>query len=703
MSRLNIRIKEFSALIIILIIILPQIIILVPLSLDVPLKSNAQWPYSMRTDFNRTIDLFADFNATAGYRQRQGIYLNDSKLSNGLDAQAVRVYLNLSVNEQKIRDSLSRLYDLGHGSDFTLNPLVRIMYLDLNRSVLSSELKDNMSDAFGKTFYWYEELNEINEIIWTENHQILYHSAELLVGQLYPNDTFTVSGMTGDDHVAHATPLIKKWLDVRGQIGFTEWHSNTYLRFDIAALLNLVDFAMDPEIVYKSAMVLDQIAFGFANNYFQGIYATSHGRAYDRSKVGESQFSKADRDGTTEAAWIMLGIGEHSSSDINKAASALATSDHYAPPPVLEVIANDTRLYHEHKERNSIYLDEGPSYNLTYTEEDLMFWWSMSAPMAPQVIEASFDFIEKYNVDPWTIIGPQLLMDFMKVSAFLHGQSLSEYSESLKLITEGVALEAANIYTYRTPYYQLSGAQDHQKGMDSMQEHIWQASLDNETFIYTNSPGGITKDFEQLWCGGWMPRATLHKNLGVVQYDRETMPLEGELLIFLLNLFTGNKFYQHAYFPCWAFDEVRYSGKWTFGVKNNSYIALYSYEPTWWENNYELRVKGYKNCWIVELGSIENYSSFDEFVMAIQQAPIVVAPQAIGYNVQYTSPSQGVVNVAWDGPMQVNGSNVDLGPYPRYDNAYCYQEFGTEQTIIELGNQRLSLFFHNSSRIFQEW
>ncbi len=699
---LNNKIKKASAIFILIIVFTPQIFILIPLESDTSLSSTAQWVYSMRTDFNRTIDLFADFNATAGYRQRQAVYLNDSKLSNSLDAQAVRVYLNLSVNEATIRNSLLRLLGLEHLLDFNLNPLVRIMYLDLNRSVLSSELKDNISDAFGKTFYWYEELNEIDDqIIWTENHQILFHSAELLVGQLYPNDTFTVSGMTGDDHVAHATPLLKRWLDIRGQIGFTEWHSTTYLRFDVAALLNLVDFAMDPEIVYKSAMILDQIAFGFANNFFQEGYATSAGRCYDGDKVAESP-STVDRDSNAEAAWIMLGIGKHVPSNINKAATALATSDHYAPPPVLEAIANDTRAYYEHKERTSIYLDEGPSYNITYTEEDLMFWWSMSAPMAPQVIQQSFDFISNNNVDPWTIMGPPILMDFLEVSAFLHGQTLGEYSESLKLLTEGVALEATNIYTYRTPYYQLSGAQDHQKGMDSMQEHIWQATLDNETWVFTNSPGGITKDFDQEWMGGWMPRATLHKNMGVIQYDRELMPIEGELIIFILNLISDNKFYQHAYFPRWAFDEVRYDDKWVFGRKNDSYIALYSYEPTWWENNYELRVWGYKNCWIVELGSIENYTSFDEFVLAIQQAPLVVTPQTLGYNVRYTSPSQGVVSVAWDGPMSVNGTSVDLGPYPRYDNPYCYQEFGTKQTVIQHGTMRLGLYFNNNSRQYQE-
>ena len=319
--------------------------------------------------------------------------------------------------------------------------------------------------------------------------------------------------------------------------------------------------------------------------------------------------------------------------------------------------------------------------------------------LSSEIIELSFNMIDYYDLDPMTVCGPQFLIDFLKISAFLHGMSLSEYSDTLRLLTRGIPYETANTYTYRTPRYQLSGAQDHQKGMSGWQEHIWQATLDEHAYVFTNSPGTITKEWVEF-VGGWRPRATLYKNVGVIQYDREVMPFEGELVVFLINLFMGNKFYQHAYFPRWAFDEVRQSGGWVFGVKNDSYVALYSYQPTWWENNYELRVWGYKNAWIVELGSIDEYASFDQFVTTIQQAQLTVVPQAMGYSVCYDSPSQGLVTVAWDGPMNVNGTNIDLGPYPRFDNDYCYQEFGTKSLVIQFETETLELDFENVTRTY---
>ncbi|MCP4762186.1 MAG: hypothetical protein GY870_10420 [archaeon] len=661
-----------------------------------PQASEDWWDYSMIESLNSSINLFSDFNATSGFKARQQIYLEGANTSEGKDAQNVRVYLNnTNINETNLLNSLNRIYNYKDCLDFDLNSLLRLIYLDLDRNILSTNIKNNISDAFGKCKYWYDEPSEDTMIYYTENHQILYHTAELLIGQLYPNDTFTNNGKNGTWHMNHAKPLVNRWLDWKGQFGFSEWHSNTYLEEDITALVNLVDFSNDTEIATKAAMVLDLIAFGFFNNYFNGTYATSHGRAYDSKKVGTSLDDPPNRDSTSEAAWIMLGIGKHdNNSKSSNAACALATSDNYAPPPILEDIANDTITTFEHWERNNIDFSEGPKYDIGYTEDDMMFWWESSGPMAPETIEVSFDMIEKYGIDPNTLCGPQLLVDFLKGSAFIHGQTLSEYSKSLEIITKGVCLESADIYTYRTPYYQLSGAQDHMKGMNSMQEHIWQATLGEYAFVYANSPTGLTHGFNQNWMGGILPRATLYKNVGIIQYDRESLPLEGEIALYALNLFTGMKFDQHAYFPQWAFDEVLLDQEgWTFGRKGDGYIGLYSFKPTSWVEDYELRIKGRKNAWITELGSIEEYGNFNNFTNSIKNSEIIVIPEELGYDISYESPTQGVITVSWDDPLIVKGSEIDLGPYPRFNNTFCEQNFGTDITHITYNSQSLDLNF----------
>lgn len=654
------------------------------------------WDYTTRTYYPRNVDMFKDFNATDGFRLRQETFLNNSINNNGLNAQASRIYLNKSVNNGTIENTIEDLEDPEDLSDFTWSSIVRLLYLDRNKSLIDADVKDRVIKAMGNAKYWFTESTTINDdIIFTENHQILCHTAEYLMGQMFPNDTFPYSGMTGNQHEALGKYRILKWLDWRARLGFQEWNSNNYLNPDIASLVNLVDFAMDSEIVNKSAMVLDMIAFGFACNYFKNRFAVSQGRCYDDRRVVTSG------DGISEAAWIMLGLGEHQSSEGNDRASVtLATSDYYAPPPILEMIAQNASQNFEHKERHSIYMSEGEKYGIKYTAEDINFWWGMSAPMAPRTIQVSFDLLKKYSINPNTMLGPQILVDFLQVMAFLKGLSLRQYSETLSAITRGVTLQTANIYTYRTPYYQLSGAQDHMKGMDGMQEHIWQASLSDYAYVFTNSPGGLTKNFNQLYMGGWKPRGTFYKNMGVIQYDREPMPIEGEILVFLLNVIGGMKFYQHAYFPKSEFDEVYLTDKWSMGSKDGGYVALYSHEPTYWASDYELRVNSIKNVWIIELGSVAEYGSFENFKTEMLAINMEIIPESVGYDVKYTSPSQGAVSVSWDDPFYVGGGLIDLGDYKRFDNQYCQQEFGTDETYINFGNETLTLNFNNCSRVY---
>jgi len=657
--------------------------------------NNVQWEYSMRTTFVRNFDMFEHFNATDGYRTRQDIYLNGSVYNEGLYAQASRIYMNYSVNNDTLISSRSKIYTYEDCMDFRINTYIRMLYLNINKTILSGTTLDKIVDALGETKYWHSEPSEDSAIFTTENHQILYHTSELLVGQLFPNDTFTNSDMTGNEKVAHATPLVKQWLNWRGQFGFSEWHSNTYYVEDIAALVNLVDFALDEEIARKAAMVLDLMAFGFTTNYYKTRYATSMGRTYDSSHVGQGT-----RDSVSEAVWIMTGIGKHISCDgSNMAAVALATSDHYAPPPIIELIAQNASLSFENKERQNLYLSDGPTYGLDY-EDDLMYWLGLQAHWAPEVVEATYQLVRDYNRDPMTLFGPQVLLDFIKIMAFLKGMTLSEYCGTLRGILQGIALEAANIYTYRTPNYQLSGAQDHQKGLNGAQELIWQATLDDKAYVFTNMPGGYTHGLDQFFVGGWKPRATLYKNIGVIQYDREMLPFEGELALFFMNLFTGNKFYNHAYFPQTAFDDIELTDKWSMGSKDDGYLALYCHEPSKWVSNYELQANGYKNLYIVELGDKTTYGSFAAFKQAVLDISFDISPLSLGYDVKYESPSQGAVSVSWNNPMYVGGNKIDLGDYKRFDNTYCQQEFGTNRTIIQHDGHYLELNFNNGSRYY---
>ncbi len=685
-------------------IILVGILVLMPIIISVTTLIPLDTGMSKDGDINDDLSDYANpssyYISNLNFTERKDLYLDSANKSSGLDAQCAKVYLNeTNFNEVEINESIDKINERKDTSDFDMNSLLRMMYLDKGKYNIPTNLNTSIRESILNFKYWFTEPGPDEMIFWTENHMILFHTAELLAGQLFPDSNFPNSNMTGIEHVEHAHPLINRWLDWRAELGFAEWHSNIYYCLDLTALLNLVDFAENDTIATKAEMIVDLIGFDLANNYYKGVYATAHGRTEDEKQVGTAITDLPEEESTAEPAWLMLGIGSEEIISGGNSAAVFISTGNYSTPKILEDIANATANADEyiHKSRNNIDISQGPDYGFGYeTQSDLMFWWPMSAPAGPNILESSLDLMNTYNLAPKLIFNDETFVDLFEIGSTIYGSSLNDFSARIKDITQGVALETANTYTYKTPYYQLSGVQDHQKGMNGLQELIWQACLDKNATVFTSSPSGLSAS-KQQFTSGWKPRATLHKNVGIIQYDRRAQSLFLELV---LELLLAEPSYTHAYFPCWAFNEWNQTGKWVFGRRNDSYIALYSYNSVEWKSNYELRAEGKKNTWIVELGSNNDaqFNSYEDFMNQILNAKIEITERSIGYDIIYDSPSQGKIKVGWDGPMYANNQKVDLGPYERFENPFCNQTFGTMKTVIEYNEQRLTLDFVNANK-----
>jgi len=623
---------------------------------------------------------------TQGYLDRQAEYLqycsdNSGPGKGGIHGQICRFAMDQEeLNPDAFTSSYNKINAREDCSDFSLNSILRILYLYRDHPSMTPEILEQLENTVLGFKYWLDEPGWDDMCWWSENHQILFHTAELLAGQMYPDTVFSNSGMTGRDHVQHALPRLLRWIEIRGRIGFVEWHSNVYFNEDIPALVNLVDFAEDEDIALQAAMLLDLMAFDFANNYYKGIYATTHGRTYEGKLIGGLN------DSTGEAAYIMLGLGDYTETG-NFSGAALASSTKYWPPAVLEDIAAEAEDCNEARERDGIDVVNGPHYGLGYSShEDVMFWWSMGAYAEHHVIMGTWQLVDDFNL--WeTWLWKNLV--FLK---FLVGNPLlSILTEMFDQLARGPALEAVNTYTYRTPDYQLSGAMDFNQALWGAQAHIWQATIDADAYTFTTSPGGLTGDYAAGdWTGGWFPRALFSQNVAVIQYNREYIPLLDDFM------FTE---YTHAYFPKYAFDEWEKDGNWTLGRKGQSYLALYSHNPAEWavqepESGYELISDGMQNVWICELGSQADNGDYETFKDDILQADI----DYDGFTVTYESPSRGTIIAPWLGEFIVDGNTVDTGPFPRWDNSYCYHEWDTNPYVIEFGSQRMELDFDNITR-----
>jgi len=251
--------------------------------------------------------------------------------------------------------------------------------------------------------------------------------------------------------------------------------------------------------------------------------------------------------------------------------------------------------------------------------------------------------------------------------------------------------EEVNIYTYKTREYMLSCAQDYRPGYGGDQQHVWQASLGGEAVCFTTHPGKYEDGSTGYWTGsGRLPRAAQLKNVLVCVYNVPRRP----------GIYhTDRLFFTHAWLPRDRFDEVRERDGWVFARKADAYLALFSRNGYRWREDgpdagSEIIADGARNIWLCELGSRRENGSFDRFVDAIAGSPLAFK----GMSVRFESPSRGLIEFGWKGPLKNNGGVVNLAGYPRYDNPYCRADFPPGEIVIRSGAHSLRLDYRRGVR-----
>jgi hypothetical protein len=585
----------------------------------------------------------------------------------GFFSQIARLELGQSVNEGPIREAIAFVDSRHDCCDFAVGGLLRILYKYYDSPGISRDLISDIEACLLRFKYWWDEPEGDNRRCYhTENHQIIFHSDELLAGQLFKDHIFENNGKDGRYHIDHALHFIRRWLDFRARFGFSEWLSNCYFEEDLLALVNLYDFAEDTEVRRQAGLFIDVILFEMALHTYRGILGCTHGRTYARLIKG------ARGEGSASTAKLMFGMGFYNSP------SALGTvplaTSYYRCPAVIADIAADLDTPRVFRERHSIDIKDAPAHGLSYDSvEDGHLYWSIQDYLHPLIVELSKHMSAEYGV--------RLYEDYQKRYDELFGWQIEEYGEIVYPDMDCHALTEVHIQTYRTPDYLLSCAQDYRRGKPGYQQHIWQVTLGIDAVVFTNHPGADDETSRpNYWAGnGIMPRAAQHRNVLICIYripDVVAFP------------------YTHAYFPRAAFDEVVERGNWVCARKGNGYIALHSQvTPRWLPDgdtpDVELRADGRDNVWLCEMGRRVDWGGFDAFVEAVTGSPL----EHEGVEVRYTSPSLGPVRFGWDGPLVVEEEEISLHDYPRFDNPYCQSRFAQTSFAIQRQGETLVIEF----------
>jgi hypothetical protein len=623
-----------------------------------------------------------DFSETpqGTFQQRKQQFLefcinNDAISKGGLTGiytQIPRLELNQPLDEDCIQEALNVIYRNRDCNDFTMNGLLRLLYKEQENPAFSPQIRQKIEECVLDFKYWWDDgrLDTTYRCYHTENHQALYHTAELLAGQLHKDQVFA-NGMTGKEHMQHAKERLERWLEFRFRFGFSEWLSS-YYDVDIVVLTGLYDFAEDQQLKARAGIILDLLMFDLALHQYHGVVASTSGRMYVNSLItGHHNLSPALK--------LLFGEGKYLPAEIMGTICLSSTS--YRCPELITGIATDYSKAILNKQKSSINVEDAYLYGLSYDKElDIHLFWGMQEFIHPLVIDMSKQLSEKYQTYPYR--------DYDKYIR-LYQEQKEKYGKVTEPLQDRFALSEANIVTYRTPDYMLSSVSDYRPGAKGYQQHVWQATLDRYATVFTTSPGALhLKVSPNYWSGNAaLPRAAQSDNVLICIYD---IP-ESEK-----NDFT------HAYFPKHTFDEVIQKGSWVLGRKGDGYIALYSGQPVKWQKDEQgkendLVAEGRQNFWICEMGSKDRYGSFLQFTNAMTTASM----ENQGTDIIYHSPSQGKMSFGWKSPFVVGGKEILLRGDYRYDNPYCKALFDSKKIEIRNKNKQLILDFEKAERFEQ--
>ena len=488
--------------------------------------------------------------------------------SGGLYSQISKLVLDKGpLDLAPIDKAIDTITTRKDGADFVANGLIRI-YQSPSKLV-TPELRQKIKTALLGMRYWVDEpAGKDLMSMWSENHQINYHAAQFLAGELLSGETFTNNGKPGRWHAAAGRRRVLKWIDVKAKTGFTEWDSNNCFINTSAALMNLAELAKDPVVAKRAAMILDVMFFDIAVDSFRGSYGTPHGRTYPRAIVAGG--ATEDTTGLQRVAW---GLGAMGKPD-NVAVVYLASSKRYRVARTIEALAQVLPDEVTNKERQSLRIADARRFGLNFDDPEDFFLLSGAGKYStPEYLERSLKVIDKVKVYRYGLV--------MRPYAEALLATYKELAKQGKPVTDldNQSLERMDKVTFRTPDYQLSTVQDYRKGRPGSQQHIWQATLGPDTGVFTINPGGTPKYWQ-----GRLPRNAQHRNVLVAVYDVPAERPPGPKTVFPPDA-AGDAVPSPApseeallprtlaVFRRSSFDEVVQKGNWTFGRRGRGYIA----------------------------------------------------------------------------------------------------------------------------------
>ncbi len=564
-------------------------------------------------------------------------------------------------------------------SDFRLVNTIRLLYEAGDQ--MPADTKAKLEDVLFNFRWWWDEPGANSMCYWSENHQILFASAEYLVGQLYPNTIFPSSGLTGKQHMQKARKRAMDWLEMRWNYGYIEFNSGVYYKEDVGALINLIDFSEDKELAIKSQIAMDLLLYDVAVQNIHTMFVTTSGRAYSGNRKGGPGSTVG---GLTRYYW---GDGQERGPGMEY---GMMTTEKYKLPPVLAEIALDTSNVII-KQSNGLDISELKAEGYYGTDNrSMMMQWGMECFSNPEIVRNSLSHIRNNIHFSNEFIHPFKILDLTLVK-WLHLEPF--ISQIINSQSDGVAIQKGNTYTYKTNDYAMYTAQNHHPGTYGDQQHVFGLNIKNHFSVFHTHPAlkkhkkHQSPNYDVGY--GHFPHAMQDKNVSLAIYN---IPKKKGLMELELLDFT------RAYFPSEKFDTTIVVGNYVYGKKGETYCAFIGTNDFHYEDDKkdDLIQPGKQTYWITEAGSLTEDGYFDAFVKRVSKNEISFDVE----NLKLSYNSNGKkYDLEFGADFMVDGKVIDTD-YDRYDSPYAKAKKKDKTITYEFNGKRLFLDFENLKREF---
>lgn len=522
------------------------------------------------------------------------------------------------IDETEITKLLSFIDTRYDCSDFKMVCILRTLYSYSH--LISAETLLAMKKTTLGFKYAMEEPGADGMCYWSENHQLIFSTIEYLACNLFPDEIFTNTGVLGRVKKEKAKKQLLYWFKTRFELGFVEFHSNTYYEEDVGPLSILTDLAPDEEIKKQATILMDMIMMDLAMHNYNGYFAAASGRCY------EAQRRDPNKEDVLTIMSYVFNLGPVKGKEYTTLAADLYLNKTYKVPEIIKAIAHSK----EHmiiKDAMGMEIKEVSKYfgnkNDFFTTG--LYYWSMEAFTNVETAALTVKMYRAWKMQTNTFLKNLKTVD----NWFLRTFGL--YPLVVKIlnpVTAGVAIHRGNVYAIKDKDYYLSTAQFYAPRWFGDQNHTGGAVVGKDVSVFITHPGAAffednSRNFSpSYWVGnGKNPYAAQDENKALYYFD-----------------ITGRKgFFEkprmqftHVHFPKTKFDKVFIGEKELVGLVGNSLVGVKSVYPIEQKSDFDFIQNGVKTAWALVVSSLDE-TTFEEFKDSIVNNPVVINKNIITY------------------------------------------------------------------------